>query len=135
VTAQKTAHGGSVPVGLPRVLLGALVALPTCAIAAPPPVGSDDYRLLMPYANALNQARTRDGGLCCSVADGSVVDARIAGDRWQVRFLNRRFPDAPKGWIDVPPEAVNRTWFNPTGLPIAWWYGGAIRCFSPAGGV
>ena len=115
--------------------VAALVALPVMTRAAPPPMGSDDYKLLMPYADAIHGVQTKDGGLCCSVADGSVVDARIDTDHWQVRFLNNRFVDAPKGWIDVPPDAVNSKWFNPTGLPIAWWYRGVIRCFTPAGGV
>jgi hypothetical protein len=116
------------------LLAAALALLPAIAVGNPPPPGSEDAQLLGPYGQAIHDAQRPEGGRCCDVPDGTAVDARIAGDHWEVKFRNARFPDAPKGWTPVPDGAVLRSWSNPTGEAIVWWYFGSIRCFAPASG-
>ena len=124
------------------ILIAALALIPTLALAASPPAGSEDDQLLSPYGPALRQAMpdAPDGTArpflytdsCCSTADGTAVDARPTNDGgWEVKFRNDRFPDAPKGWIKVPKEKVLHHWRNPSGLPLVWWFSGQIRCFGP----
>ena len=116
----------------------ALLAAP--AFAAPPPMDSDDWNLMAPYAGWITSQRTPDGKICCSVADARPVDARIVGHHWQVHFLHPETlsDDAvkppPADWVDVPDSAVLHG-FNPSLQPLAWWYSGVVRCFSPPGGV
>jgi hypothetical protein len=124
-----------------RCLISAICVL-TAAVAVahaePPPPGSEDAEMLGPYSAAISDARRDDmpNYKCCDIGDGTVVDARIAGDRWQVKFRDHaRFPDAPTDWTDVPPEAVLHRWHNPTGNAIIWWLDGHIRCFAQPKGV
>ena len=120
-----------------RLLIALIVAAalsPPPAGAAPPPPGSEDYELLHPFADFIGRVRNTKRQLCCNIADGTVVDDREVDGRAQIRFRAfDRFPDAPRGWIDVPEDAavVER---NDTGLPVAWWFQGRVRCYlKPSG--
>jgi hypothetical protein len=64
----------------------------------------------------------RSGLSCCSIADCRVVEARLAGDHWEVR--------AGDSWMTVSPEVVLRR-DNPDGRPVACLQAGAVRCFVP----
>jgi hypothetical protein len=103
------------------------------AMAAPPPVGSDDYEIMHDYATWIEHQHTADGRWCCTVADGRPVAARIKGDHWQVFISSRQFDQAPNAWVDVPADRVIRA-ANPVGVPIAWFFR-TVLCFAPPGGV
>ena len=112
-----------------RNLALALLLATTPASAAPPPVGSEDWEILSPYADWIRGLQ-RDGGRGCTSADGRPVEARTLGDRGPGRWRPGQLADAPTEWTDVPPEVVMHT-ANPIGVPIAFWLGGVIRCFVP----
>lgn len=114
-----------------RVALALCLALAACkpAYAAPPPVGSEDWEILAPHSEWVRSLRRGALG-CCDLSDGRPVDARIVGDRWQVRFRPGQLPTAPLHWTDVPRGAVLRI-SNPTGHPLAFWAAGQILCFVP----
>lgn len=103
------------------------------ALAAPPPVGSEDWEILAPHAEWI-QGLQRNFVSCCNLSDGRPVDARTVGDRWQVRFRPGSLANAPLGWVDVPPDAVMPQ-ANPVGMPIAFWVAGRVLCFVPAGAI
>ena len=117
--------------GLAFAALG--LALHACTpepvYAAPPAVGSEDWLVMEPYADWIRSLQ-HQGVICCTIADGRPVEARTRGDRWQVRWRPGQLEGAPTEWTDVPPDVVMRG-HNPTGLPIAFWLGGVIRCFVP----
>ncbi len=111
--------------------LSALMAGP--ALAAPPPVGSEDWNIMSPFADWIQSIHADNGTWCCDVSDGRPVEARMHNGRWQVHFHpGSEFAGEPPGdgWHDVPPAAVIRL-PNPVGVPIAWWLGGVVRCFVP----
>ncbi len=81
--------------------------------------------------------------MCCSKHDCKPVDARIRADgKWEVWIDKVTFPDregyapmeghAPDAWVMVPEAAILHGKDNPTGAPIACWYGGVVRCFVPS---
>lgn len=115
-----------------RPLLLALL-ISTAAHAAPPPVGSEDWEVMAPWSDWIRGLQ-HEGVICCTMADGRPVEARTRGDRWQVRWRPGQLTGAPTEWTDVPPDVVMRM-ANPIGVPIAFWLGGVIRCFVPAGGI
>lgn len=124
-----------------RTLAVLLCLLSTHTLAAPPPEGSEDYKIMHPYAQWVTSQHDRLGRWCCSIADGRPVDAKISPEgHWQVMFQRPETisDDAaqpvPSGWINVPDDAVIKG-ANPMGVPIAWWYRGRIQCFCPIGGV
>jgi len=113
-----------------RRLVVLFLCLSAPAVAAPPPVGSEDWQIMRPYADWI-QRQNGPLGWCCNVADGRPVDARMVQDHWQVRILHpETLPEAPSGWVDVPETALLHG-ENPTGFPIAWFYNGSVRCFIP----
>lgn len=114
------------------LLLAALLSVGTVQ-AAPPPKGTEDYEIMADYADWIAQLHV-DGVSCCSTADGRPVQARLHGEHWQVRFRAGQLPGAPTEWTDVRDAAVYRG-ANPVGVPIAWWFGGEIRCFAPPSGI
>lgn len=119
-----------------RAVLLALALLsckPLPAYAAPPAPGSEDWEVMSPFADWIRGLQ-RDGVLCCTMADGRPVQARTKGEHWQVRWRPGQLEGAPTDWIDVPPSVVLRV-PNPIGMPIAFWLGGALRCFVPPGGI
>ena len=109
------------------------VALAMPAGAAPPAVGSEDWEILHPHAEWI-QTLAHNGLLCCSIADGRPVEARLRAGKWQVRWRKDQLEGAPTEWTDVPEAVVMQT-SNPIGVPIAFWWGKQIRCFIPPGGV
>lgn len=104
------------------------------AWANPPPPDSEDAKVLSGYRAWVESQNTQDGYLCCSIADGRLVDARIKDGHWQVRFHPGNDIGAPTDWVVVDENAVLRK-PNPTGYPIAWWFLGQVRCFAPPSGV
>lgn len=126
-----------------RAVLAAGVALPLAAavlarcthepaLAAPPAIGSDDHQILSPHGPWVRSLTVPGSNAsCCDESDCRPVDARRGPNGWQVRWRPGQLPGAPTEWTDVPESAV-LVRDNPTGIPIACWYGGAVRCFVPA---
>jgi len=92
--------------------------------AAPPPPGSEEAQQLKGFAQWFG-AQKGAWGFCCSVADGRIVDVRIHGGHYEVRFLH---PET----IEAAIRPVAGTYYrvrddvvlhvpNPTGRPVAWW--------------
>jgi hypothetical protein len=106
-----------------------LLSLLLSSALAAPPVGADPA--LAPFFQSLHQPLT--GAMCCSVADCRNVEVR-QGPNGLEAFIDRKTfgQAAPDEWRAVPPEVVIRDMANQTGLPIACFYYGAIRCFLPA---
>jgi hypothetical protein len=115
-------------------VFGAAVWLAAPAHAAPPPVGSDDWNLMMPYKEWVTSQHDTLGRWCCDIGDGRPVEARIADDHWEVHVTPKHFPDETDHWMPVPDEKITRN-ANPTGTPILWMYQGRVQCFAPPDGV
>lgn len=123
------------------LLLGAAIAL-----AAPPPVGSDDWNVMHPYKEWVTSQHDGLGRWCCDIGDGRPVKAEIRGDSWWVRIDPRQWRDQPgpvagpqptplaAEWLQVPDEEITRN-SNPTGVPILWLYQGRVQCFAPPDGA
>jgi hypothetical protein len=107
---------------------------PAPARAAPPPVGSDDWNVMMPYKEWVTSQHDSLGRWCCDIGDGRPVEARIADDHWEVHVTPKHFPDEVDHWMAVPDEKITRN-ANPTGTPILWMYQGRVQCFAPPDGV
>ena len=140
-----------------RILL-ASASLITFAVvdAAPPPVDSDDYAAMKPFAEWIGSQHDQLGRYCCDVSDGRPAEAQIGrpehadvpvdpapedGDEhWWVRISPKHFPgDAtnplqPDHWAPVPDQKVIKN-ANPTGMPILWLYQGRIQCFAAPNGA
>lgn len=137
------------------VLVAALLLAAGPALAAPPPVGSDDYKIMHPYAEWVTTQHDGLGRWCCDLGDGRPVEARIEDDHWLAHVTRQHFPNttqvcpgplagpgssecAPLGpdgaWVKVPDEKITRN-ANPTGTPILWLYQGRVQCFAPPDGV
>lgn len=102
------------------------------AEAAPPAIGSEDHEILSPHGPWVRSLTIPGtGSSCCDESDCRPVDARRGPSGWQVRWRPGQLPGAPTDWTDVPESAV-LVRDNPTGIPIACWHGGAVRCFVPA---
>ncbi len=136
------------------ILAGVLIAGP--AIAAPPPVGSDDWNIMAPYAKWVTTQHDSIGRWCCDIGDGRPVDARIHDDHWEAHITRDHFPDEPERWVVVPDSKINKEG-NPTGSAIIWvlpdldctatgpMYSpssckpsgrpGVVQCFAPPSGV
>jgi hypothetical protein len=117
---------------VPIALLAALSAWP--AGAAPPPEGSEDWKIIHPFQEWVTTQHDSVGRWCCNIGDGRPVDARIAGDHWEAHVTPEHFPGEAQRWIEVPSAAVTHN-PNPTGRPILWLYHGRVQCFAPEGGV
>jgi hypothetical protein len=125
------------------VILGAAtLALVAVADAAPPPVGSDDWKIMEPYARWVATRHDASGRWCCDVADGRPVDARIATGadpdgvertHWAARVTPGHFDGERDRWVMVPDEKVLRE-ANPTGSAVLWMYNGRVQCFAPPDG-
>lgn len=103
------------------------------ALAAPPPVGSEDWEIMAPFSDWIRELQ-HEGILCCTMADGRPVQARTRGETWQVRWRPGQLANAPTDWVDVPEKVILRI-PNPIGMPIAFYLGGQIRCFVPPGAI
>ncbi len=124
----------------PAQLLGAFagialaLGMASAAQAAPPPVDSEDWQVMHPYAEWVTSQHDRRGYWCCDIGDGRPVDARISGDHWMVHVTPAHFPNEPDHWLAVPDEKITRGG-NPTGQPILWLLHGNVQCFAPPDGV
>jgi hypothetical protein len=87
---------------------------------AQPPSSADPNSPLGLWYRSLMVPNTESS--CCSIADCRPVQARLAGDHWEVLTAY--------GWLSVPPELILRR-DNPDGRPIACLHFGIIRCFVP----
>jgi len=117
------------------LVFGAIMMSPAApARAAPPPVGSDDWNIMIPYKEWVTSQHDTLGRWCCDIGDGRPVEARIADDHWEVHVTPKHFPDEPDHWMVVPDEKITRN-ANPTGTPILWLYQGRVQCFAPPDGA
>ncbi len=118
----------------PALAVAASFALAAAAHAAPPPVGSDDWQIMHPYAEWVTTQHDRRGYWCCDIGDGRPVEARIVDDHWEVHITKAHFPDEPEHWLTVP-EGKITAGGNPTGTPIVWLLHGNVQCFAPPDGA
>lgn len=130
------------PLGRRGLMAGIAVGLlaPARALANAPPVGSEDYEILAPFAEWIRTQDDAQGHWCCDISDGRIVQARTVRTgqddaegkpalRWQVLFLHPETLPAygrPEGWQDVEDSALvrdkqGRPVVNPTGIDVAWW--------------
>jgi hypothetical protein len=116
------------------ILVLALLAVAAPAHSAPPPVGSDDWKIIEPYKEWVTSQHDGLGRWCCDISDGRPVDARIEGDHWVVHVTPNHWPDEPDRWMAIPDEKITRN-ANPTGTPILWLYQGRVQCFAPPDGA
>lgn len=112
----------------------ALAVLAGPARAAPPPVGSDDWNVMHPYADWVTTQHDEAGRWCCNIADGRPVDAETRGNAWWAHITPEHFPGERDRWAEVPDNKVLHQ-ANPTGSPILWLYQGRVQCFAPPAGV
>jgi len=112
----------------------ALLALATPALAAPPPVGSEDWKIMAPYKEWVTGQHDLAGRWCCDIADGRPVDARVVGDHWEAHVTPQHFPGEADRWVVVPEDKITRS-VNPMGTPILWLYQGRVQCFAPPDGA
>ena len=123
----------------------AILGLALCALAVvdargdPPPVGSDDWKIMHPYAHWVVTQHDAAGRWCCDAADGRPVDATVATmvdddgverSHWVAHVTPAHFPNEIDHWVTVPDDKVLRE-VNPTGSPILWLYQGRVQCFAP----
>jgi len=113
-----------------RLTLAAVLLL----TAAPPPAGSDDYKIMHPYAEWITTQHDTLGRWCCDIGDGRPVEAKIVDDHWEVHVTPQHFPGEADRWMAVPDEKITRN-ANPTGMPILWLYQSRVQCFAPPDGV
>jgi hypothetical protein len=118
----------------PALALVGGILLAGTAQAAPPPVGSDDWQIMHPYAEWVTSQHDRRGYWCCDIGDGRPVEARIVDDHWEVHITKVHFPDEPEHWLAVPDGKITAGG-NPTGTPIVWLLHGNVQCFAPPDGA
>jgi hypothetical protein len=116
------------------ILAAALLAVTLPAYAAPPPEGSEDWKIMHPYKEWVTTQHDLRGRWCCDIGDGRPVDARITGDHWEVHVTPQHWPGETDRWLAVPDEKVTRS-VNPMGTPILWLYQGRVQCFAPPDGA
>jgi len=135
---------------LKAILVGGLLLAGTCvcpALSAPPPVGSDDYAIMHPYANWVQSQHDTLGRWCCDIGDGRPVDVQLRPYCWPMpegkqdcdtfyfaHVTPQHFPGETDRWVVVPKEKIVPG-SNPTGTPILWLYRGQVQCFAPPDGV
>ncbi len=113
---------------LPIIVTSAIAVFGSYRVAeaAPPPLGSEDYEQLLPYAAWISKQAANNGGLCCSIADCRVVNWRMKGDAYEAFIAKTddrgfsKFPEGPDAWVAVPTDVIKRE-VNPTGRAIACW--------------
>ena len=103
------------------------------AHAAPPPVGSDDWNVMAPYAEWITKQHDTRGRWCCDIGDGRPVEARIVDDHWEAHVTPQHFPGEDDRWVPIPDEKIVRA--NPTGTAILWLWESRVQCFAPPDGV
>ena len=126
----------------------------SAARADPPPIGSDDWKIMMPYRAWVEQQHDTLGRWCCDIGDGRPVEARIVdkdanaltnsppapeldhvvGTHWEAHITPAHFPGETDRWVVIPPWKIV-SGANPTGMPLLWMYRGRVQCFAPPAGV
>jgi len=114
-----------------KYLVAALMFVAAPALAAPPPVGSEDAKIMGPFKEWITNQHDSSGRWCCSISDMRPTDARIVGDHWEVHVTPQHWPGETDRWIAVPDEKVIRG-KNPVGVPILGLYQGRVQCFITA---
>ena len=129
----------------------ALLAAP--AFAAPPPMDSDDWRIMGPYKEWATSQHDLAGRWCCDIGDGRPVDAEIfencnlppgdvpdkcpaqmpIGAHWWAHVTSEHWPDERDRWMMIPDEKIT-SGINPIGVPILWLYQSRVQCFAPPDG-
>ena len=119
-----------------RLIFAAILAAAAPALAAPPPVGSEDYELTAPYGDWFRSLRNAEGALCCTLSDCRPVQARVSNDgHWEFFADPKHFANADASWVRVPDDRVLRR-PNPVGQPVACYIPGFPPfCFLPADAV
>lgn len=102
-------------------VVSALTLSVGCTLAAPPPVGSDDWKIMSPFKDWVSGQKqpTGSNGSCCDWADGRPVEAEIRGDHWWAHVTPAHWPGIADQWLEVPDERVIRA-KNPVGAAILW---------------
>ncbi len=131
---QRDPRARTATLAAPAFALVAALGIAHAAHAAPPPVGSDDWQIMHPYAEWVTSQHDRRGYWCCDIDDGRPVDAKIVGDHWEVHITKAHFPDEPDHWLAVPETKITAGG-NPTGTPIVWLLHGHVQCFAPPDGA
>lgn len=108
------AHNASWLAIIILLALLALLALISPALAHSPDAAHGEW---------LSSLTNKWGGSCCNMQDCEHHPTRIVGDHYEVLIKGE--------WRVVPEDAILRI-PNPTGEPVACWYGNAVRCFVPA---
>jgi hypothetical protein len=104
-----------------RAIVSLFMLLLLAGVAAgQPPQGANPNSPLGLWYRSLTQPY--NGRSCCSVADCRPVEARLAGDGWEIRVGGR--------WLAVPRWNVLKR-ENLDGRPIACLHAGYILCFVP----
>ena len=89
-------------------IIAAAILIASAAHAEPPPVGSDDWKIMEPYAPWIRTQHSYNGGRCCDEThDGRPVDAEIRTDEdgsthWWVHVETKHWPTLPDHWEKVP---------------------------------
>lgn len=107
------------------------------ASAAPPPSGSDDAALMRGHEQWIVRQKSKNGMLCCSMADGRPLmdnEIRQRDGHWQVFYSKEHWDNGTNEWLDVPQEAVLSN-MSPIGFPVVWVYYGRVTCLALAGAV
>lgn len=101
------------------------------AHAAPPAPDSEDAAAMRGHEDWVMEQHNRNGGLCCSLADGRLVadnEVRQRSGRWEVLFSRRHWgPAATEEWLPIPAAAILSV-ASPFDTPIVWIYFGQVRC-------
>ena len=130
------------------------------SFASPPPVGSEDWKVMIPFKEWVVSQHDQYTRWCCDLGDGRPTIACIAykeptfvqrakdrkeickradddkvdkEDFWWVFIEKKHFPDEAERWLQVPPEKVVKGG-NPMDVPIVWLYKGLVQCFAPPAG-
>ena len=134
------------------LLISSLLLYAPTAWSAPPPINSEDYQTLHPFAEWLTKISDKNGNICCDISDGRPTEAqrgrpesatvpvdpdpRDGKEHWWVRIEPKHFPGdkknplQPDHWTWVPTDKVVKN-ENPTGIAILWLYNGLVQCFIP----
>ena len=90
------------------VALAVLLMTTAVVDAAPPPVGSEDWEQMEPYADWIGSQHSYYGGWCCDAEhDGRPVEAETRQDddgttHWWVHVQPKHWPALTDHWVEVP---------------------------------
>ena len=110
------------------LILSASLFNPNVSLAAPPPVDSEDYEALSPFADWLKDQYTvmEPTVKCCDLSDCRMVAMKVKDGHYEALITEKddrglpKFESGVNRWVIVPNEVIKREQ-NPTGFPIACW--------------